>query len=114
MGSDYEGRRPLTRDELAAELHRIADSVAAGDSFEGSIDYTCMLEELPPGEFQLRGAVRIGNRDGQGGMRLYERASPPPQAEPPEQSVRTWEVEFKPSAAPVQAEEPRDDKGGTE
>lgn len=62
----------LGRPTLTRELRDIADRIEDGDSFEGSLTYSCMDEDLVAGEFRLVGAVRVGNKDGQGGMRLYE------------------------------------------
>lgn len=56
--------------DLAATLRDIAARVEAGDSFEGNISYTCMDEECGPDEFLIEGAYRVGNSEGQGGMRL--------------------------------------------
>lgn len=56
--------------DLAAILHDIAARVEAGDSFEGSISYTCMDEDCRPDEFLIEGAYRVGNSEGQGGMHL--------------------------------------------
>ena len=56
---------------LAAVFRRLADAIEAGDSFEGELSYTCMLDGLEPKEFEVVGAHRIGNRDGQGVWRVY-------------------------------------------
>jgi hypothetical protein len=65
---------------LASVLRGMADLVESGDSFEGSIEYLIPTSEdtLPPPvsddeqpEVMVRAIFRIGNRDGQGGMRIY-------------------------------------------
>lgn len=62
---------PMDKATLLKILDDIRILVDAGDSYEGSIEY------LMPGpgdpedaEFMVRGAYRIGNLQGQGGMRL--------------------------------------------
>jgi hypothetical protein len=71
---------PATYEALAAVLRQIADLVERGDSFEGSIEYTIPLPEdayPPPAtddeqpDVMVRAAFRIGNSQGQGGMRIY-------------------------------------------
>lgn len=60
----------MTSADLAQLLSSMANSVSLHDSFEGSIEYSCLSEECGRGEFMVSGAYRIGNREGQGGMRL--------------------------------------------
>lgn len=65
----------ITREELAAILFDMGSKVLAGDSYEGNIEYL-----LPDGDdvdhideadlVNVRGAYRVGNLQGQGGMRL--------------------------------------------
>jgi hypothetical protein len=70
----------MDRQELAAVLREMADLVEAGDSFEGNIEYL-MPDDIsdgppPPGwpssdaEFWVTATYRIGNLQGQGGMRM--------------------------------------------
>lgn len=68
---------PLTREQLVEVLHTMAEHVEQGDSFEGSIEYTLPWskeigdpETDPPDTFRVRAAYRIGNLQGQGGMRM--------------------------------------------
>ena len=61
-----------TTEQLVTELRSIADAVEQGDSFEGNIEYTCFDEDLENGEWKVSGAYRIGNSEGQGGMRILE------------------------------------------
>lgn len=106
---------PMSRPELMAVLDDIRESVAAGDSFEGSIEYlipvpgpcwwchgtgrasvvlggpcqVCdgsgrakLTEEEEDADFLVQASYRVGNRMGQGGVRLVgnlddERSDPP-------------------------------------
>lgn len=63
---------PATQDELVAVLLDMAERVRTGDSFEGSIEYLMpTVEDVPEDTYALvRASYRIGNRDGQGGLRL--------------------------------------------
>lgn len=60
----------LTRAELLDVLDDLRDRVAAGDSLEGSFEY--MLPEDGPG-YDVRASYRVGNLQGQGGMRIVGR-----------------------------------------
>lgn len=63
---------PMSQTDLLAVLDDIRQSVAAGDSFEGSIEY------LMPGplgmdtdeDFAVMASYRVGNSMGQGGVVL--------------------------------------------
>jgi hypothetical protein len=57
---------------LVELLADIAKRVEAGDSFEGSLSYTCMQEHLGPNEWEVQASYRIGNTEGQGGMRIIK------------------------------------------
>lgn len=61
-------------DQLLAYLDDIRARVASHDSFEGSIEYLMPTpdeaEGNPDCHFMVRGAWRIGNSQGQGGMRM--------------------------------------------
>lgn len=57
-------------DELAALLADMAARIPAGDSFGGHISYE--VADGPAHEFDVTGMYRIGNRMGQGGMRVIE------------------------------------------
>lgn len=64
---------PMTRTQLLEVLDDIRERVAAGDSFEGSLEYTMPgvdSEEDLSVEFMVIGAWRFGNLQGQGGMRM--------------------------------------------
>lgn len=57
----------VTTEQLALILADIKSAVEAGDSFEGNLTYSCMDEDLKPGEFNVTAMYRIGNSQGQGG-----------------------------------------------
>lgn len=67
---------PMTTDEIAETLHRLAEAIRAGDSFEGSFEYLLPGEESHEGDdgrhcphLMVQAAFRVGNRDfGQGFM----------------------------------------------
>lgn len=70
---------PSTYAQVAEILRNMAEHVAAGDSFEGSIEYSIPTAEdaLPPPasdddqpEVLVRAVYRIGNTMGQGGYRI--------------------------------------------
>jgi len=63
---------PITYTALAAILRGMADLVEQGDSFEGSLEYSLSEfdQDLGPDQVMVRAAFRIGNRQGQGGMRI--------------------------------------------
>ena len=67
----------FTRGQLVRTLREMADRVEVGDSFEGNIEYTMpWSEEIGDPEtdhadgFRVRAAYRVGNLQGQGGMRM--------------------------------------------
>ena len=60
----------MTREQLLATLDDIRDSVARGDTFEGQLAYSCMEPGLEVGSFEVSGAYRVGNLDGQGGVNI--------------------------------------------
>lgn len=78
----------LSRDDLVQTFEWLVSMLkqTPPDSFEGRIEYTCIPpddapELIPPGHFMVRGAVRHGNREGQGSTLilggLEEQASAP-------------------------------------
>lgn len=56
----------LTQAQLELHLRTMLDGVVSGDTLEGSIEFTCADAE----HWEVRGAYRIGNLQGQGGMVL--------------------------------------------
>lgn len=66
---------PMTKETLLALLDDIRAHVDAGDSMEGSLEYLMPWDEekneiIEGADFVVRAAYRIGNLQGQGGMRL--------------------------------------------
>lgn len=71
-GSDHLGPdqyEPMTLEEFTGLLVYVNDRVAAGDSFEGFINYL-MPNEGDPLEvrFRVHARIRVGNLQGQGSM----------------------------------------------
>lgn len=64
--------KKLTTSELVSLLRHMAASVEAGDSFSGFLEYDCMTDQCQLGEYLVKGAYRVGNSKGQGGMNLIE------------------------------------------
>jgi hypothetical protein len=62
-----------SRDELAGVLREMTRRVEAGDSMEGFIEYLLPDEGDEPDGFRVRARFRIGNLQGQGGMRIVGR-----------------------------------------
>lgn len=63
----------FTTTELASILRDISARIEMGDSIEGHIFYTAVGEyydDLQHDEWEVRGVYRIGNLDGQGGVRM--------------------------------------------
>jgi hypothetical protein len=62
----------MTSETLAAVLRHMAERVEKHDSFEGSIQYLMpTTENVPDDTYTLvQASYRIGNTDGQGGVRL--------------------------------------------
>ena len=65
---------PLTHTETLAVLEQIVDGFRSGDTLEGSIEFTVYVPEEDNPESPITWAVqasyRIGNREGQGGLRM--------------------------------------------
>lgn len=57
---------------LGAFLDGLRIAIERGDSFEGQIKYTCLEPHLGPDEFEVTGAFRTGNSEGQGGMTILD------------------------------------------
>lgn len=62
--------------DLADTLETLKAMILSGDSIEGSISYTCMEEHLAVGDWEVTGCYRMGNADGQGGMRILPHGDP--------------------------------------
>jgi hypothetical protein len=63
----------LTKEQLAANLHLMADLILLDDSYEGQIEYSNLGRRTPAGHYLVRGQFRFGNSQGQGGMRVLRR-----------------------------------------
>jgi hypothetical protein len=74
--STMSDRKPavVSRDFLAIILEDMAERVRRGDCFGGGIEFHYWEEDsgAKQGEYSALGAYRIGNLEGQGGMRLIE------------------------------------------
>lgn len=57
----------MTREAFLAVLDDLRASIATDDSMEGSLAYEWGDE---PGVYRVAGALRVGNSQGQGGLRL--------------------------------------------
>lgn len=57
----------MSREELVSILDDIRERVAAGDSYEGNLQYFISDSDHP---YDVAAAYRTGNSLGQGGMRL--------------------------------------------
>lgn len=79
IGFDYRGAPPsvkevtmeptnLTTEQLCDVLRNMANHVSCGDSYEGNLAYT--FSETDTSCFAVQGVYRIGNRFGQGSVRL--------------------------------------------
>lgn len=73
----------LTREQLLLVLDDITQRITAGDSFEGFFEYTLPWDaEMGDPEtdedkdgYRVRASYRVGNLQGQGGMRMVGRLS---------------------------------------
>jgi hypothetical protein len=66
----------MSHADLLAVLDDIRARVAAGDSFEGSLEYAIPDEPTEGIHYAVRAGYRIGNSQGQGGFRLIAREVP--------------------------------------
>jgi hypothetical protein len=61
----------MTKGELVLILHDMLERVKADDSYGGFIEYDS-LDDVPNGfDFFVRAGYRVGNLQGQGGMRVF-------------------------------------------
>ena len=69
--------KPTSQEQLLELLDDIRERVAAGDSFEGSLEYLMPGPEPFNGpefegaDFAARASYRVGNSMGQGGVSLF-------------------------------------------
>lgn len=59
-----------SREEFVGVLQEVVRRVEAGDSLEGFIEYALPDEGDGPDGFRVRARFRVGNLQGQGGMRI--------------------------------------------
>jgi hypothetical protein len=73
---------PANVDDVVGVLEDAAERVAMGDSFEGTITWTMATDEpeLEDAAFGMVARYRIGNLQGQGGLRVYTKADRGPSA----------------------------------
>jgi len=65
----------MTHEQLVGVLEDLLAHVKERDSFEGSFEYSLPDPDSDEqAEVMVRAAYRIGNRQGQGGMRIVGRA----------------------------------------
>lgn len=71
---------PVTFEDLTLVLADALTHVEGRDSFEGFIEWVMPTAEVvPDGTFALlRARYRVGNSEGQGGLRTFGRMHPPP------------------------------------
>lgn len=93
----------MRTDELIELLTDIAACVRDGDSFEGSITYSATgVAPFGTVEFEVKGAYRIGNRDGQGGMWTIDGGKCDCPSYPCEHNPRGMDLaESRPTGEPV-------------
>lgn len=60
----------LTRSELLEVVDDMRQRIEVGDSFEGFLNYLMPEEGDDPGGFRVEARYRVGNLQGQGGMRM--------------------------------------------
>ena len=62
---------PVTKEQLLAIIDDIRDSVINNDSMEGYLNYLLPDEDDPKDvKFRVEARYRVGNSQGQGGMRM--------------------------------------------
>ena len=78
MPAGWNRPAPASKYEVTSALTDALQRVRAGDSFEGFIQWTMPTDEpeLEGAEFGLMARYRVGNLDGQGGMRVYSKGEP--------------------------------------
>jgi hypothetical protein len=77
----------MSKEQLIEVLEDMIDVIKADDSFEGSIQYTVMDDDLGPGEFEVGAFYRVGNSIGQGGAVVIQGK--------PEPGLEDWELDLQ-------------------
>lgn len=85
----------VTREALIELLEATLEEVKGNASFEGRIQYTCMVDDCPKGHFAVRAFIRTGNDMGQGGAMVVAGdividAPPPTEPEEWEDTPDEW------------------------
>lgn len=62
--------------DLSEHLQAIAEGFEEGDTWEGSISFHLADESHGPDLWEVEGAYRVNNRNGQGGMVLIQASEP--------------------------------------
>jgi len=77
MPAGWNRPAPASTSELVRVLLDVVSRVHMGDSFEGTITYTMPTDEpeLAGADFALVARYRIGNLDGQGGLRVFSKGN---------------------------------------
>ena len=65
----------FTTEELSTFFNNISDKIKSGDSFEGTITYSCMEPGLEQGQWEVNGVFRVGNCEGQGGTVILKKTA---------------------------------------
>ncbi|MEN3238656.1 hypothetical protein PUR29_35020 [Methylobacterium ajmalii] len=65
-----------SKEQLLATIDKIRKAIEADDSFEGHLTYTLEWSTGDKAEFEVSGAYRIGNSEGQGGMAVLAPSVP--------------------------------------
>ena len=77
----------LSREDLLAILNEIRAGVASGDTLEGSIEFLLNYDDEPASlPYDVRANYRVGNLQGQGGMRMLGHSP----AGAPDNRRRVW------------------------
>ncbi len=62
--------KKIAKEDLLMILRDMIACVEQDDSYEGSIEYSCIHDACQKDEFMVRASYRIGNSEGQGGCRM--------------------------------------------
>lgn len=81
----------MQKEQLIAMLEDMLTAVKMDDSFEGSVQYTVMDDDLGPGEFEVGAFYRVGNSMGQGGAVVI----PVKETAHDERQLEDWELDLQ-------------------
>jgi len=73
MPAGWNRPAPASNDAVCGALHDALEAVEIGDSFEGFVMWTMPTDEpeLQGADFGLMARYRVGNLQGQGGLRVF-------------------------------------------